>query len=304
MRKVSLNRLFRNRQTQSILLLSIVIWYLGAENVRTTSAQSPPVLISETDSTRAIAFDSVIFVKEPFVLSNRFASDGRTRVMVFALNVPVSPGVEATLSADAQTADQNHHALLVEKAFTVSSLPWLTAVILKLNDRLDNAGDVLLRLTYSGLSSNRVRIAIGRIGDGPPDDVGSEPTPAPPYVVRGRIQVAGQGLAGVLLTLGGGQTGAVTTDETGAYSLVVNTYGNYNLTPAKAFFNFTPVNKVFVNLSGNQLDTNFTAVRQTHSVRGRVLNDGGLGVDGVNITVLDENNSSLHVTTAMDRDVY
>lgn len=282
---------------RSIVLLPLVLCLFSIIGGASALAQGPPVIISETNSTRAIAFDSVNFVKEPFSLSNYFAADGRTRVMVFVLNVPVTTDVQSLLASDVETATHQHHALTVENAFTVPSLPWLTALVVRLDDQLNNAGDVLLRITHRGVPSNRVRIAIDRIGGGPPDDPGAGPTPAPPYVVSGRIVVGGEGLSGVSLTLTGDQTTVVTTDETGAYSFVVNSFGNYTLTPTKAFFDFTPSNKLFTNLSGNQLQTNFAAVRRMHSVSGQVLNDLGQGVDGINVTILDENNSALHATT-------
>ena len=40
-------------------------------------------------------------------------------------------------------------------------------------------GDVLLRLNLHGMSSNRVRVAIGHSGGGPADDPGAVATPAP-----------------------------------------------------------------------------------------------------------------------------
>jgi uncharacterized protein (DUF1800 family) len=53
-------------------------------------------------------------------------------------------------------------------------------VIVRLNDSMTaNLGDVLLRLSLHGMSSNRVRTAIGAIGGGPADDPGAVPTPAP-----------------------------------------------------------------------------------------------------------------------------
>jgi hypothetical protein len=280
-----------------MMLLPVVVCLLGIISVGQAVAQSPPVIISETDSTRAIAFDSVTFVKQPFPLSSHFATDGRTRVMVFVLNVPVSPGVESFINADVETANHQHHALIVETAFSVRSLPWLTALVLRLNDQLNGAGDVLLRITHRGVPSNRVRMAIDGVGGGPPDDVGAGPTPAPPYVIRGRIEVTAEGSSGVSVTLTGDQNAAVTTDETGAYSFLVNSFGNYTLTPTKPFFNFTPANRVFTNLSGNQLQTNFAAVRRTQAVSGRVLNDEGQGVDGISVTVLDDNNSILNTAT-------
>jgi hypothetical protein len=40
-------------------------------------------------------------------------------------------------------------------------------------------GDVLVGITYHGLTSNRVRIGIGHMGGGPPDDGSTTPAPTP-----------------------------------------------------------------------------------------------------------------------------
>ena len=71
--------------------------------------EKPLVLISEATSTRAIAFDSVTFRKEPFTLATPFASDGRTRIMVFALNLALASDEDASaITADAETASHTH----------------------------------------------------------------------------------------------------------------------------------------------------------------------------------------------------
>src|SRR6185369_3818382 len=142
-----------------------------------TTGGKPLVLISEATSTRAIAFDSVTFRKEPFALSTPFASDGRTRVMVFALNLALASNEDASaITADAETASHTHYALRVEYAAPLSSLPWLSSIVLRLSDDLVETGDVLIGLTLHGLKSNRVRIGIGGVGGGPPDDDGAGPT--------------------------------------------------------------------------------------------------------------------------------
>ena len=46
----------------------------------------------------------------------------------------------------------------------------------------EDLGDVLIRLNLHGMSSNRVRIGIGHIGGGPPDDNPGVGTPAPPVI--------------------------------------------------------------------------------------------------------------------------
>jgi len=59
----------------------------------------------------------------------------------------------------------------------MSGTPGVTALIVRLNDSLGDVGDVLVGVTLRGTTSNRVRIGIGHIGGGPPDDVTPQPTP-------------------------------------------------------------------------------------------------------------------------------
>src|SRR5206468_5319414 len=58
-----------------------------------------------------------------------------------------------------------------------------TSIIIRLNEQMGDLGDVLIGIRYNGVRSNRVRVGIGHVGDGPPDDPGAIPTPgtiAPP----------------------------------------------------------------------------------------------------------------------------
>ena len=241
--------------------------------VSDASGQSPkpPVLISETASTRAIAIDSVTFAKEPFSLLSIFAPDGRTRVTLFALNLSLLPNENFTaITADAETATHQIHSLQVEYAGAVPSLPWLNEVVLRLNDNPTVSGDVLVSMTLHGLRSNRVRIGIGSVGGGPPDDVGAMPTPAPPYQISGRITAEGQPLSGLNLILSGDQTGAFTTDAEGFYSILVNAFGNYTLSSGNQIFDLSPSIKTFTNLSNNAPNTNLTAVRRRYNIVGTV----------------------------------
>src|SRR6185503_15416295 len=62
----------------------------------------------------------------------------------------------------------------------VPNFPGVFMVVVRLNELLPaNAGDVLVRTRLHGMASNRVRLAIGQIGGGPPDDPGAVGTPAP-----------------------------------------------------------------------------------------------------------------------------
>ena len=142
--------------------------------------QTSPVLISHADSTRAIAFDSVTHRREPFPTTTQisFGSDSATRIMLFAMNLQLQPGeTTATVTADAEDADHAVHPLSVEYVGPVPDNPWASSVIIRVPGDLPAMGDVLVRVKYRGIASNRVRIGIGETGGGPPDDPNAVPTP-------------------------------------------------------------------------------------------------------------------------------
>ena len=160
-----------------LIFLACVLFAVYAEALESGAQQSGPVLISHVDSTRAIAFDSVTRQREPFSTSAqvRFGPDAATRIMLFAMNVDLQSG--DTITADAEDAGHNFHTLIVENVGKVPDQPWATAVVVRLPESLPPSGDVLVRIRYRGIASNRVRVGIGQIGGGPPDDVNAVPTP-------------------------------------------------------------------------------------------------------------------------------
>jgi hypothetical protein len=142
-----------------------------------------PILISHEDSTRAMALDSVLRTNEPFKLAYDYpwSSDKRTRILLYAANLHLQPGETAqAVSADVQDAAGRIYPLTVEFVGEIAELPWLTRLVVRLNDDLKDVGDVLVRIKYHGISSNRVRVGIGHVGGGPPDDPGAVPTPGRP----------------------------------------------------------------------------------------------------------------------------
>ena len=142
-------------------------------------AEASLTLMTQPNSTRAIALDSVTSRSEPFALTEPvlFGADNRTRVMLFATNVVLNPGEPpSAITADAEDALHVHYALPVEYVGAVPGYPWMSSVVVRLNSNLGDAGDVLVGISLHGASSNRVRIGIGHIGGGPPDD---PPLPQP-----------------------------------------------------------------------------------------------------------------------------
>lgn len=153
-------------------------------SVATISAATnkKPILISQATSTRAIALECATMRAEPFPLTSsvNYSPDNRTRICIFAMDLELLPGEGANaFSSDAQDGNGKIYPLRVEYVGQVPSFPGITMIAVRLADDLGDAGDVLLRLNLHGISSNRVRIAIGHSGGGPADDQGAVATPAP-----------------------------------------------------------------------------------------------------------------------------
>ena len=181
-----------------------------------------PVLLTEGtgQTTRAVAYEAVTSRAEPFPVVSPVnwnadksnTRDQQTRIMLFAMNLGLLPGecgasappnCAMALTADAQDASGRVYPLRVEsvsKPTYVQLLPvpgdpsrqvptevvqdWLYAVTLRLDEGMaDTLGDVLVRVNLHGLSSNRVRVAIGQTGAGIAADPATEfvsPAPATP----------------------------------------------------------------------------------------------------------------------------
>lgn len=169
----------------SVVFASLLVFLAGPIQKASAAPQKSPVLFStSSSSTRAIALESLTLRAEPFQLtSNGYfgAPDSRTRIALFGMDFEFlqGEGVNA-LSADAQDAAGTTYPLNVEYVGTVPNFDGVYMVIVRLNDAMPaNVGDVLMRLRLHGMASNRVRVAIGQVGGGPPDDPGAVGTPAP-----------------------------------------------------------------------------------------------------------------------------
>lgn len=271
--------------------LTISLFLMIGALVSASAQTAPPLLISEPNSTRAIALESVTFETEPFVTTSPHSwnTDRRTRIMLFAVNLTLLPAEDvSSVTADAEDAAHRHYPLLIEYLGPVSGQPWLCALVVRLSDDLGDVGDVLVRISRNGIPSNRVRVGIGHKGGGPADDPGSGPTPAPPYVISGQVTTNNAGLGSVTIKLGGSQTETLATDAAGAYQFtVVAAGGNYTVTPEKTYYNFSPVSRTLSNLANHQ-HLGFVATRQTFAISGQVRNDVGQGVDGIQMTITND----------------
>jgi hypothetical protein len=163
--------------------LLIALACLPAVERRSAAQVSRPVLVSQSTSTRAVAWDAVAHTGEPFAINSphSLSTDRRTRIQLFALNLAATDDA-STLTADAEDGAHRVYPLAVENVSPVPGQQWMRSVTLRLDAALADAGDVLVRVNVHGVLSNRVRVAVDHVGGGLPDDAGSIPTPAPPFL--------------------------------------------------------------------------------------------------------------------------
>ena len=171
---------YTSRRLFSFIACAVLLVAGGLSSARGANPNKTPVLISESTSTRAIALESITLKAEPFALTSsvKFGNDTRTRICVFAQNLELLAGEGLNaFSADVQDAAGKLYSLKVEYAAPVAGFPGVSMLVLRLADDLGDTGDVLLRINLHGVSSNRVRVAIGHLGGGPGDDAGAVATP-------------------------------------------------------------------------------------------------------------------------------
>ena len=167
------------RCAAQILPLVVIICTFTAA---TAATNKKPILISQATNTRAVAFESFTMKAEPFPLTATvpLGADTRTRICIFAMDLELLSGEGANaFTSDAQDGTGKIYPLRVEFVGAVPNFPGITMIVVRLADDMGDVGDVLVRLNLHGMSSNRVRLAIGHSGGGPADDVGAVATPAP-----------------------------------------------------------------------------------------------------------------------------
>jgi hypothetical protein len=125
-----------------------------------------PQLLTIPGTDRAIAFDSVTFVVDPFSLvgSNNFTADHRTHITLFALHAQLRPGETASAITAEADVDGTVVPLIVESVMTVPNFDWLTQLVVKFPDGFSTGGggphDAKIRIRLRGQNSNQAVIII------------------------------------------------------------------------------------------------------------------------------------------------
>lgn len=122
-----------------------------------------PVLVTEENSSRAIALDSVTFTRDPFSVRtvHNYSSDQHTRIMLFATNIDLLPGETiSAVTARAETQSGGVHTLVVEHLGKGPNFNSLTQINVRLPDELEAAGNVQVSVSLRGVVSNKTSITI------------------------------------------------------------------------------------------------------------------------------------------------
>lgn len=128
-----------------------------------TPAPTPPVLLTQPNTSRALALHSVMFNREPFVVRSplNLSGDQRTRIMLFATTLELLSGeTPSVITVRAVDARGNSYQLPVEQVLKFSNLNWLTTLIVRLPDDTTITGDLLINISIRGAVSNNALIAI------------------------------------------------------------------------------------------------------------------------------------------------
>jgi hypothetical protein len=127
------------------------------------SVGQPPILLTQENSLRALALDSVTWTAEPFGVTNtnNFSTDQRTRVSLFVVNLELNQGEPiSVITAQAEDPTGQIFPLTVEYFGAVPNFTWLKQVVVSLPTEIANSGDVKVTLKSHDTAGNTVMLKV------------------------------------------------------------------------------------------------------------------------------------------------
>jgi hypothetical protein len=121
-----------------------------------------PLLLTQENTPRAAALDSVTMMREPFPIGtiHNFSSDNRTRIMLFATGIELLPSETfSDVVVHLETGNQTF-SLLVEDIRKVPNFDSISQIVVKLPGSPDFEGDAQISLTFRGVTGNKPLIAL------------------------------------------------------------------------------------------------------------------------------------------------
>lgn len=171
------------------IVLSVFVLILLALSVIAQEDPNPdspvPILISHSKSTRTLAVSARSWRGNlPKERITAFPYGSEVVIFVTNLDLMKDEGANA-FRVYIQDANGKEFRLPVIDLRPIVGKEWIYALIVQLSDELGHweegpqRGDVLMRVSWRGLTSNRTRFSIDYIGGPIKDDPGAVPTPAP-----------------------------------------------------------------------------------------------------------------------------
>lgn len=122
-----------------------------------------PLILTEENTNKAAAVESVWLMRDPFTLGNtqNFSADAHTRIMIFATGIELTAGDLSAIVVQAQDSQNRVYPLVVEDVRQVSNLDWLSQIVVRLPDSIEVEGDYQISITFRGTTGNKPLISIG-----------------------------------------------------------------------------------------------------------------------------------------------
>src|SRR6185295_2341745 len=121
------------------------------------------LILTEENSQRAAALDSVLFTRDSLPVKNdrNFSPDHVTRIAFFVIGLRLNLGEPASaITATAEDSQGTVWPLTVESANFVSTGFWLQQVVVRLNNQITVPGDYKIKFTLHGTSTNTVLLGL------------------------------------------------------------------------------------------------------------------------------------------------
>lgn len=170
-----------------ILLLMLVLNAFAAASLaqEDPDPNSPvPILLSAPDSTRALAVPYGNYSRVPLGAIPALSFEPGSKVVIYVSNISLMKDEDKNaFRVYIEDVQHRQYRLPVIDLQPVAKYAGTYAVTVQITDETGYwgqpaaDGDVLLRLTWRGMTSNRVRLGLGKIGGTIQDDPGAVPTP-------------------------------------------------------------------------------------------------------------------------------
>jgi uncharacterized protein (DUF1800 family) len=170
------------------LLVISITGPISAQDSDPNPDSPTPILLSEPKSTRALAVkvgrSGLVSIPRKYV-AQPFNVGKRSKIVLYLTNLDLMPDEGANaFRVFAQDGKGTQYTFRVENLEQLSKgADGIYALTVTLYDDLGYwgqplaNGDVLINVTWRGLSTNRVRLGLGKIGGDIKDDAGAVPTP-------------------------------------------------------------------------------------------------------------------------------